>query len=790
MTSKLDAMKTVKVLFSAIACGLLLAGCAKETPAHEEEAADNGKLVNFTIKAKALETKTYIDYDSGTKTYTPKWKNGNQIGVFFDVWSKDDPISATFNNTAADGEDAVFSGTGTVKATEQTIYAFYPASSWVSTYSDGIGMNIPDVQRPTETSFDETADLIVNKPYPITIDNASVTIDDMQFARILATLKVVVKDGTASSVLASDKISSITLGSDMTSAALTGRIAWKYESETSEMKVSKASVTADLSANPIAVGNPIYLLVNPITLTKDSKLNITISTDKHEITKEVTLPKDMEFLQGGVAVVNITIKDTDTIGAAILEPVGTGWYLVRKASWLHAGDKVVITDETSSYGLGAQNSTYRSETPVSVTDGKLNVNCAVQFDLVAGSVDGSFAFKSDDNYLSWSNTDGNSLKTLTTVSNASSWVITVTSSSTTITNVGDNSRRIQNNHGSTRFACYTGSQKDVLIYKKYSVPELGAITVTLSPDHANRKITVTWDDVEHATGYEVTCTDQPAQNIAPGVEEAIFTGLSYGTEYTITVTASAAGYAPSSDSDAVTLVDPAAKTITRLKASISGVVAAGVTDATETGVYSLTNAVDGDITATPDGTVVTAASVSAGTLTYTVAANAGAARDGSVTLEVAGGNSITVTVSQLAGVLIFTFSNKDLNLTADSPTGYEWSSSKTANSFESSNSARGVQFGAAIGEFTLTGTKTGTGTFAGVKKVTLGISTNGDANKNTVSVSVGSTALKNGESTSYSLPKANNQTVEFSTTTAADGDIVISINDTSKSVYIKTISVE
>ena len=788
MTSKLDAMKTVKVLFSAIACGLLLAGCAKETPAHEEEAADNGKLVNFTIKAKALETKTYIDYDSGTKTYTPKWKNGNQIGVFFDAWSLNDAVTASFTNNAADGEDAVFSGTGTVKATEQTIRAFYPASSWVKTYADAIGMNIPEVQKPTETSFDESADLIVNKPYPVTINNTSVVIDDMQFARILATLKVVVKDGTASSVLASDKISSITLGSDMTGAALTGHIAWNYESETSEMMVSKASVTADLSANPIAVGNPIYLLVNPITLTKDSKLNITISTDKHEIAKEVTLPKDMEFLQGGVAVLNITVRDTDTIGPAILEPTGTGWYLVQKASWLHAGDQVVITNLASDGALGAASGSIRSKVNVSVTDGKLNVGDATQLTLAVGNTEGSWAFKDGDNFL-YHNGD-KSVGTKSDLDDSGSWKITITDSGTKINNVGSNTYYLQYNNPSPRFTDYTGTQQDVRIYKKYSIPELGAITVTLAPDHANRKITVTWDDVEHTTGYEVTCTDQPAQNIAPGVEEAIFTGLSYGTEYTITVTASAAGYAPSSDSDAVTLVDPAAKTITRLKASISGVVAAGVTDATETGVYSLTNAVDGDITATPDGTVVTAASVSAGTLTYTVAANAGAARDGSVTLEVAGGNSITVTVSQLAGVLIFTFSNKDLNLTADSPTGYEWSSSKTANSFESSNSARGVQFGAAIGEFTLTGTKTGTGTFAGVKKVTLGISTNGDANKNTVSVSVGSTALKNGESTSYSLPKANNQTVEFSTTTAADGDIVISINDTNKSVYIKTISVE
>ena len=93
-------------------------------------------------------------------------------------------------------------------------------------------------------------------------------------------------------------------------------------------------------------------------------------------------------------------------------------------------------------------------------------------------------------------------------------------------------------------------------------------------------------------------------------------------------------------------VDPNAKSITALKSSISGVSADGVTNASESGVYSLTNASDSDVTVTPDGTVVTSASVSGGTLTYSVAANTGAARSGSVTLAVSGGNSIEITISQ------------------------------------------------------------------------------------------------------------------------------------------------
>ncbi|MBR6345851.1 MAG: chitobiase/beta-hexosaminidase C-terminal domain-containing protein [Bacteroidales bacterium] len=96
-------------------------------------------------------------------------------------------------------------------------------------------------------------------------------------------------------------------------------------------------------------------------------------------------------------------------------------------------------------------------------------------------------------------------------------------------------------------------------------------------------------------------------------------------------------------------VDPNAKSITALKSSITGVSADGVTNASESGVYSLTNASDSDVTVTPDGTIVTSASVSGGTLTYSVAANTGSARSGSVTLAVSGGNSITISISQLAG---------------------------------------------------------------------------------------------------------------------------------------------
>ena len=81
-------------------------------------------------------------------------------------------------------------------------------------------------------------------------------------------------------------------------------------------------------------------------------------------------------------------------------------------------------------------------------------------------------------------------------------------------------------------------------------------------------------------------------------------------------------------------------------ADIKNVAAEGVTNATANIVIRGMDSV----TATPDGSIVTAASVSGNVLTYTVAANSGAARDGSITLK-CGAYEKVVKVSQLEKVV-------------------------------------------------------------------------------------------------------------------------------------------
>ena len=131
-----------------------------------------------------------------------------------------------------------------------------------------------------------------------------------------------------------------------------------------------------------------------------------------------------------------------------------------------------------------------------------------------------------------------------------------------------------------------------------------------------------------------------------------------------------------------------------------------------------------------------------------------------------------------------TFTNKDLAVGEGEP---EWTASIAANAFETSSPARGVQFGTAKGAFTITSNEQ----FSGVTSVSMVVSTNGSANSNTIAVKVGTTDFTTGDPavSSYSMPKANNYDVEF-TGAASTGSIVISVNDTNKSVYFKSITIK
>ena len=126
------------------------------------------------------------------------------------------------------------------------------------------------------------------------------------------------------------------------------------------------------------------------------------------------------------------------------------------------------------------------------------------------------------------------------------------------------------------------------------------------------------------------------------------------------------------------------------------------------------------------------------------------------------------------------FTDKDLTVGTGE---LEWTASPAPGSFESANNARGLQFGAAIGTFTLK-SKTSISNF---KKIKLILSTNNTGNTIN-SIKVDKTEIL---TSSVSLSKSNNTeyTYEYGGDAVLSGVITISITDNNKTVWVKSITV-
>ena len=214
-------------------------------------------------------------------------------------------------------------------------------------------------------------------------------------------------------------------------------------------------------------------------------------------------------------------------------------------------------------------------------------------------------------------------------------------------------------------------------------------------------------------------------------------------------------------------------------------------DATDAFIVKVAvNSEGGDWTVTPETLpwATIAVDKTAGTITVTPngANTAQAANEAKLTVAHASEASLTkeITLKQNAaggatGLVeyVSTFTDKNLNTKEKTMT---WTSSLEANSFDSDLS-RGVQFGAAKGEFTITGT----GHASNVKKISVIISSNHKKNANTISATVGGVAIGK----QISLTKNNNYEIVFESATELSRDIVFNVNDKDRSVYIKSITV-
>jgi len=243
----------------------------------------------------------------------PYWSKGDQIGVY--VVEGESYKNYAFKN---DSEEASLTTSFTGEtAVANTLFVYYPYTNFNNPVTEkGVKVEILANQEPTAASFDGRTDLMIAKP--VTLDEAGKQLNNLEFARVAAIVKIVLKDKTGN--LAGQHVSSLT----MTAATnLVGRVYLDvvnqeiFTGEGGGLYYGGApSVTAaytEATQYEVDGENATYVVVYPQTLAAGSKLSFEASTEGYAITKEITLPSDIELLAGKVTTLNVSLAAENVV---------------------------------------------------------------------------------------------------------------------------------------------------------------------------------------------------------------------------------------------------------------------------------------------------------------------------------------------------------------------------------------------------------------------------------------------------------------------------------------------
>lgn len=505
MNSK-NCNNAMKKIFTKLMLWAVVATALVSCENNFEDATINGGELTQTVTLSANKpTEVRTEIIEGV----PYWSKGDQIGVYTtQAKDADNYAFANDNNEAT----LTTSFTGQT-AVSNTLFVYYPYTT-NGIAAEGAKVDLPVNQNPTATSFDGKADLMIAKP--VKLDASGKQISDLEFARVGAIVKIVLKDNTSS--LAGQHISSLT----MTAATdLTGRVYLDVENqELGELYYGQSkSVTATYSeATQYEVNgtNATYVVVYPQTLKSGSKLTIKATTEGYTITKEITLSQDIELAMSKVTTLNVSLSATEIEKNETVEWVDNAYNLVPSTAYLEVGDKVVIVANSYAKGMGlwadgnncpAVDVTKNTENKTVAIDGSVAV-----LTVEAGKTAGSFAFKSSKGYLYAASSSSNYLKAEATLSTNSSWSVSIVDGIATVKALGGNTRNwMRYNNSNTIFSCYASGQTDICIYKlvgEYVLPPVLTVNpASLSFESAAESKSVTCTVANEVSGVSITATE-------------------------------------------------------------------------------------------------------------------------------------------------------------------------------------------------------------------------------------------------------------------------------------------
>ena len=455
-------MKSSK--FLALSAITLLGFSACQKPELESELTPS-TTHTVTFVAGAPETKTTVDISDGA---TAKF-----------AWTKDDEgrIAIYENGVAA---TTVVCGLDD-KTGKMTIMAEFKGTATGNETYVAVVNSSNDGQIMSAEAYDEDADILVSKAVS-TFDGENGV--QLQFKREVAIAKMTLKGLDAGEV-----VNHVTVSSTADIAGIYGVKGWASPAETS-LEISSALYMGETDGYSI-VANEAGEAVVWFTCIPQTDATLTVkveAADGDTYTKKFSKP------------ITLTIGDVKGFGVAMTKLVDphkddNGWFLVKDARFLAAGDVIRIGCASAGKVAGALNgqilssesATYEKEQMVSVSSAE---------DYTLGGTEGAWTLSSLTGKLG-----ATAVKKLSISEDAQgyigTWIISIDNegAATIAPNAEKFGRILCNNAaGTERFTTYTSDvQSNMLlpgIYKKYGTPAEAKKDQTISFNPTSYKATI------------------------------------------------------------------------------------------------------------------------------------------------------------------------------------------------------------------------------------------------------------------------------------------------------------
>ena len=538
-----------KSFLMILAAATMLAGCVKETAYIAEQTRV------LTVEVAENATKTYTE---GDKIY---WhETGEQLNIiYFADESTSRRQSATHTDYKVVDNKATFTAdfNPTDGAEKYTFGAFYPYAYKYSTAS--ISLTVPQEQTPTATSYDPAADILVSAQPVVTAGLP----DKIQFQ---LSRMVALGEMTLKGIPAGELIKKVTIASPAKPA---GAVEFKVHEANTVENAKWYNNYEDITLNMgdrKATGNDVVWFVAVPTDLSGSSLTVEVSTDKSDYIKEIDLTGKTLILERG------DIARFSVSGLTKVEKPKT-YKLLTDASELTPGDQVILCTkkvESSTaklLGTVADGNAIKFSDNVSIDSNLEIAETAIPanartFTVESGVTAGTLALKANDGYLYGTYDNemwASKLWVKETKDADASWTFSFANSSYAASFYNETHGRYLNNYSGTKFN-FAGSLSTYYYYVFYingesdepQQPEQPAATPLATPvvtaTASANSIIVTWNAVEGAKDYTVTCGFNNAQTVTGTT--ATFSDLAFETEYGISVVANPADEAVNTASEA------------------------------------------------------------------------------------------------------------------------------------------------------------------------------------------------------------------------------------------------